>query len=551
MRREGRHAVLALMLVFGSFFAHGQVTGSVDLVLLLDTSSSMSPSHEAVSGYITTQFLGEFLRAGDIFHFIPFSSRPRLDVSRRIENRRDLEIIISRMLLHPPLQSGSDISAALNFAESHINSLPSLRPSIIVLVSDNTAQQSYINAAKARLGARGITLEHVTVIHGQPLANLPVSGRPSPARLAAQPAPPVYPVGVAVTQPAVPTEQTAPMPILDALAVNEPVQEAAPVYLAMPPAIYTPVEIIQEADTITGAAEFVLIPQIPAGVYAEINDTQETADAPVLTPQQPQERISAFFVLVLMAGAGLFALLIMFAARRFKKRAGPKQSAAETPAVQRDLPQVKQPSKELSPAPAVVKNHLPPALQKWPSKDAVTRPLINTANNRLSKYAAIQAKPLTISSQNQTANTRFSGLTAPVVLPGRTEPMFVNLFVEDQSTAIGKRNIHSIKPGVGFTVGGGSSDFLIFLVNLPSAIGEIRRDGGRCKFIPLKPQFFPDLGSRPLNDCLNKTIRIVSEKKHEVRIRFELCENPMGKLNKALNSLKIPKMSLHKPAGLL
>ncbi|HCC38286.1 MAG TPA: hypothetical protein DEQ14_12160, partial [Treponema sp.] len=119
-------------------------------------------------------------------------------------------------------------------------------------------------------------------------------------------------------------------------------------------------------------------------------------------------------------------------------------------------------------------------------------------------------------------------------------PVTLNLFVEDQNTFIGKRNIHSVKPGHTFTIGGGNSDYLIFLVPVPPAIGEIRVEGNNCTFTPRKPKYFPDIGSQQVSNCIGKTIRIVSDKNYELRFRFERYEDPLHALNKLLNSVKVP-----------
>jgi hypothetical protein len=120
------------------------------------------------------------------------------------------------------------------------------------------------------------------------------------------------------------------------------------------------------------------------------------------------------------------------------------------------------------------------------------------------------------------------------------KPVLLNLFVEDQNTCIGKRNIHSVSPGNSFTLGGGSSDFSIFLVPIPASIGEIRNDGTKCTFIPRKSQYFPDIGSQQVPDCVGKTIRVLSDKKYELRFRFERYEDPLIALNRLLNSVKVP-----------
>jgi hypothetical protein len=123
---------------------------------------------------------------------------------------------------------------------------------------------------------------------------------------------------------------------------------------------------------------------------------------------------------------------------------------------------------------------------------------------------------------------------------GNGGPMLLNLFVEDQNTAIGKRNIHSLKPGYSFTIGGGKSDFLIFLVPIPPRIADVSYDGRNCAFIPRKPQYFPDIGSQTIPNCIGKTFRVISDKKYELHIRIERYEDPLQALNKLLRSIKVP-----------
>jgi hypothetical protein len=119
-------------------------------------------------------------------------------------------------------------------------------------------------------------------------------------------------------------------------------------------------------------------------------------------------------------------------------------------------------------------------------------------------------------------------------------PPMVSLFVEDQNTAIGRRNIHALKPGYTFSVGGGKSDFLIFLVPIPPHIADIHFDGRQCTFIPRKPQYFPDIGSQQVPNCIGKTIRVISDKHYELHIRMERYEDPLKALNKLLHSIAMP-----------
>jgi hypothetical protein len=119
-------------------------------------------------------------------------------------------------------------------------------------------------------------------------------------------------------------------------------------------------------------------------------------------------------------------------------------------------------------------------------------------------------------------------------------PIMLNLFVEDQNTAIGRRNIHTVKSGYTYTVGGGKSDFLIFLVQVPPHIADVQFDGRNCTFIPRQPKYFPDIGSQPVPGCIGKNIMMVSDKDYEFFIRIERYEDPLITLNRILNSISVP-----------
>jgi hypothetical protein len=84
-----------------------------------------------------------------------------------------------------------------------------------------------------------------------------------------------------------------------------------------------------------------------------------------------------------------------------------------------------------------------------------------------------------------------------------TNPM-VYLEVDDQNRNIGRRNTHSLKAGSTYTVGGGKSDFLIFLVPLPPPSGYSSLMKRNVPLFPKSPATFPKY---PVN-----RYRIVSKK---------------------------------------
>jgi hypothetical protein len=135
--------------------------------------------------------------------------------------------------------------------------------------------------------------------------------------------------------------------------------------------------------------------------------------------------------------------------------------------------------------------------------------------------------------------TYFSGRTTatpprrdvPVKLS--TNPM-IYLEVDDQNRNIGRRNTHSLKEGAVYTVGGKKSDFLIFLVPLPASIGILEFDGKKCTFVPKKFRYFPEI-SGAVPDCIEKTIKVISDSGYELSFRFRQYEDPLAGLNRVMN----------------
>ena len=529
-----KRSILTVILILCAFLgAYGQ-NSPIDLILVLDTSAGMSSSYETVNNYITGGFLSEFLRIGDTFHLIPFSSKPRIDVARRVQSRGDVETIIGRMLLQYPVESGNDIRAALNFAEGYVSGLPSRSKKIVLVSTGSPDANALVNAVKQRLGSEN-TLDFVLVTPGQPLSNLPQSGRTP--RIAAAPAPtPAQTQSAPSTAPAASQAQTQPavssQPEASGVpASGVPAETTVPVTAgtdgipsgsASGTAATTPEE--DSSVPPTSAADLAqaeeAAPDIDTDTQEITAEVEEFVPAPVVTPVQTEvvegpvvsERQKSFLdisnfslplLIAIIAGALLIlGLIVFFVIRNLRGSPNRAMAMAAGPSSSADDREERFP------------DH---------SKD-------------LANYAAGQNRQRTTPYSDRPVK-KANGKPAVINPSG---PLLLNLFVEDQNTSIGKRNIHSLKSGYNLSVGGGKSDFLVFLVPIPSNIGEIRRNAGQCTFVPKKPKYFPDLGSKELKDCINKTIRIVSDKNYELRFRFEQYEDPLLALNRMLNSLRVP-----------
>ena len=627
--------ILALILIIGVIFCvYGQSSSPIDLVLVLDTSSNMGFSHEAVNNYITGAFLTEYLRLGDTFHFITFSGTPKLDTARRILGSGDVETIIGRMLLHYPIEAGSDAGTALNFTEEYIATLPSRQKKIVLITTSSGYISSIASAANARLNSHNATLDIVSVTPGQPLTNLPRSGRPA-AVASAQTRPAAAAQTPTTTQSSQPASQTptttqSSQPASQTPATtqsSQPASQTPTTTQTTQPTSQTPAttqssqsasqtpattqssqstsqtpsttQSSQPASQTPATTQTSSTSQTPATTQssqstsqtpATTQTTQPTSQTPSTTQssstateapsdvtqsspavtQAPStsaqtsppatqtsstsapaassqssaraERTNTgggfwssslpLIIGIIILALLLFGLLAFFILRRLNS--GPKRVIAAVTA-----PESEQKKKSLLKKAEQIKSveQTKSVAQAKPVEQ--TKPVEQAKPVERSKepsYAAVQTKQRTTPYSDRSVKTD----NTKTVTISPDGPLLLNLFVEEQNTSIGKRNIHSLKSGYSLNVGGGKSDFLIFLVPIPANIGEIRRNGSQLTFIPKKPKYFPDLGSSELKDCINQTIRIVSDKNYEMRFRFEMYEDPLVELQRILHSVKVP-----------
>jgi len=117
----------------------------------------------------------------------------------------------------------------------------------------------------------------------------------------------------------------------------------------------------------------------------------------------------------------------------------------------------------------------------------------------------------------------------------------IMLHVADQNPNIGRRNIHAIHAGGKKTLGGGSSDFLVFLLPVPRNIASVYFDGVNATLVPMRPEFFPDLEG-PAEACIGKDIRVLTARGKELHIRLDLYEPPVDRINKLLHCIESPGM---------
>jgi hypothetical protein len=565
-------AVLVSFVFLGSAF--GQSSGPKDLVLVLDTSSSMSDYSEEVSDYLIGPFLQEFLNLGDTFHLISFADEPKLELSRRIRETGDVETIIARLLLMFPLVRYTDISSAVDYAEDYVSDLPGTRSKQVVFITDgkNNAVPGSENASltddeisallssgiSSRFSAVGANVNYVKVplsgvvppsgqspVSTAPInrpsstvAETPVTQRPSTSTPAEQPSrnvpssvqpetsapvqntlpeqtPPSIPPSSAVSQNTIPPVSNqdegrgaqVPLNTNDNLALPADTSSNVDDYEpSLPLSENTdlaqqssdnslpaqPITSAENTDPIQDDDE-IPVGRVPDQSSAEQETTRNTSSASAFSGNW------LWLILLILLIALIIGLIIFFMSRRLHSSPGKTVYEASS------------------------YNTVPAEPDDSAKKNA----------EMLASYAAGQRK----GSGTQSTYTYKGRINNDAPITG---PLMLSLFVEDQNTAIGRRNIHTAKSGTTLTVGGGKSDFLMFLVPMPQHIAEIQFDGRNCTFIPKKAKYFPDIGSQSVPNCIGKTIRVISDKNYELYIRMERFQDPLLELNRLMNSISLP-----------
>ncbi len=690
---------LGLLLLAG-VFAAAEEQRPIDLVVVLDTSSSMYASYRDVSEYVVGPMLKEFLRVGDTFHLIGFSGAPRAEISRRVEGVGDVETIVGRMLLMYPLDPYSDVIAALEYVSRYLADLPDTRPKTIVFISDGEhapspsstyagldaeAVKTRLAETTARLKGNGWTFHFLRVPFSGEGSLAPLPGMKSSRPQVAEKAEKGEPIGKAgdsaEIQPASAKKAERAQDNQGTEKNGLDVSDTVADLLAAPVVDWSAEESQASIGAIVGAiaVDFpkelgksgrnMVIPLVvrnpsPKPVYLETQSIQIDgvdrmakrsfrelaprsegtlklyvtlpAEYPVgrkvlkvepaftgsvrISPQSGdvaveivEANFARFFSAALPAllfavgliAAALLAVLVIVLSRRMASAPGrvASHAASESRGAQekrRSVAPAEEPrtvrgeavrpasatagrpsaagDASAAGAPAAAPIGAPlsasPSAAAVPSKTAVSagtgraNPPDDTAA-LLAGFASRSAADEASRNSFLAARSAAEGETArsappapipavhaaaPAVRAERREAaplvpyevrkadarIMLSLFVEDQNTMIGRRNIHLVKAGSTLSIGGGNSDFLVFLVPVPRRIAEVRFDGEKCILVPRRPEFFPDIGAEPVVDCVGKTIRVVSQKGYELKIRLDRFQDPLSTLNRFLHSIDVP-----------
>ena len=134
LKRGAIVAVAFFLVISGTHVLYGEETK--DVVVLLDTSSSVMPIYDDLVNYVIGDTLREHVNSGDTFHLLSFNSNPEIEISEKIQTKDDIASILERLLLLQPIGRYTDLILALKYLYQYTIDLPFDREKSIVILTD-------------------------------------------------------------------------------------------------------------------------------------------------------------------------------------------------------------------------------------------------------------------------------------------------------------------------------------------------------------------------------------------------------------------------------
>ena len=566
-RGRSRLLLIGLAVVLLAGGAASVSAANIDLVVMIDTSESMFPYFDDVTNYLIQDLLTAKLHAGDTFHLLSFSSTPELEISLAINSESAAQQAFGRILLLHALGRYTDLVAALQFLGSYVKELPETNPKQIILITDGVndpppgspnkadpavVQAAIVNAASA-MRREGWTF-NILKVPPQPAPG--EEGEKSYLADIAQ-ALGVTIVPYKVNDSGNLTGRTTGFPDLSfppALGKVGTVFTAPfhiknwktePIIVKLSSIQSDGVELLQQhvSVPVPATGEAILNATIRLPLSYPKGDHQASIqllfdDDPRISPTSgtlsftytgkgglPIPRLTFLYVLYIILGLGVIYLLIrLFLYMRNKLSEAPITGIARGQAMRAGAV----PVSALVSAPAHGGRKLSSAGARAQASATHTPKRISLMSVPSSTISPDHVRPTVASIRRAIPRQPMQQAELPPLIEMR---------VDLQNHRVGFRNVHRISSGSARTVGGRFSSYLVFLVQVPAGIGEIRNVDGKYVFTPLRPEMFPAL-SGPLDDCLETDIPFVGPKGREMVLHFRQWVSPLEEINKLMRQAR-------------
>jgi hypothetical protein len=481
-------------------------SADIDVVVMVDTSESMFPVFDDVVNYLLRDLLENRLHTGDSFHLLSFADSPEEEIRLDIEDRSDITAVIDRILLLKPLGQYTDLIAAVNFLYDYTRSIDPQNKKLILLLTDGIHDPP--PGSPNQLDEAGVVAALFESSEKIKREGWDVHILRMPAEVASGGPPDQIGSGVDVL------EQLSDQLETDVLA-------------------YEDVEKETLTDQLTGFSTLSFPDSLGRvrrrfnAAFAVQNNSEESQQYTLVGMDSAAGDLLRHPVSVAVP-AGQTTQLV--APLRLPSSVEPGvQNVSVT--LEFSKPQVR-----ISPLEGTLAFEYVPLVGWRQARLPLTYLLYALAALILIGVIILLVFVIRHRLQDAAFDRLFAGVAETRRRRKSIRPLILK--VDSQNPNIGTRNIHPVPPGSRRSVGGDGSTFLIYYIPMPRRIGEIRNDGKQYRFIPKRPEHFPDL-SKPVVDCLDKPIRVVSSRGREVTFHFHEYVSPLEQLNRLMRS--VPK----------
>ena len=535
---------------------------NIDLVVMVDTSESMFPYFDDLMNYLVQDLLTAKLHKGDTFHLLSFSGSPEVEISLEVNSDEAAQRAFGRILLLHALGRYTDLVSALQFLDKYTRELPETNPKQILLITDGVHDPppgSPNRGSPESIRAAILDATQAMKKEGWTLDILKVPPQPAPGEEGAKSylSDVAQALGVSIVPYTVSdkehvTGRTTGFPNLTfppdlgkvGNRFNAPFKvknwKAEPIIVRLSGIQSDGLDLLEKKVVLTvpamGEASLdaplrlpLSFPRGNQAIHIQLvfqDDLRISPTAGTLSFTYtgkggiPIPRLTLLYVLYILVGIALIYLLVrLFLFMRKKLLEAPVERNVRAAPAGRAAPGRRRKAEE-PPAPAA------PAAHAGSGKV----PLLGGR--------AGAAAPLVIPAKRVRPTVTGIRRTLPRQhMQQATLPALIEMRVELQNHRIGFRNVHRIPPGGGRSVGGRFSSYLVFLVQVPSSIAEIRNENGRYVFTALKPELFPSL-TGPVEDCLEKEIPFVSPRGMEMSLHFRQWISPLEEINSLMRQAR-------------
>ncbi len=576
-----RTRIVLCAVVFLALLALPAAAANIDLVVMVDTSTSMFPFFDDLIHYLLQDLLKDRLHAGDTFHLLSFDSTPQEELSVDIGNSRDVEKAFGRILLLQPLGRYTDLIAALQFLYRYVRELPETNPKTILLLTDgvhdpppgspNRGDPEKIRAAVTDIAAQ--IQKQGWTIHILKVPPKPVPGEEGLRSYLPDLAQALHTaiIPYKTEEKETISGQTTGFPTLRfpgnlgtigsrfrlPLAITNYRQEPIIVRLAAVESGGSQLLERKVAVTVPPGKEVRLDAPLalPAGLPKgeqtmrirlqfeddlRISPTDGDISFTLAAGGISLPHVNLMYVLYIAGAAVIVFLLVMLFL--FMRRKLHEVSAGVPRTALGDgsgAAAARSPLRTEPAAPAgEARGGVPPAAEAGARKPGRGGRRLVPLMGSPFEGASLPAPPALSrpAAPRHTIDSLMRSLPSPAPSESRLPPL-IEMRVGGQNSHIGFRNIHRMTAGSSRSVGGRFSGFLVFLVPVPRGIAEIRNESGSYVFRPRRAEFFPSL-SGPLNNCLDVEIPLSTPAGFSCSIMFRRWVSPLDEINALMRSAR-------------